>query len=357
MVFTLIKKMWFVCILVMILFVLPSFAFANTYSVNYGNCIATVTNIECDGDILLISFDFTNNGSSGSSFSWSYTIKGFQEGIECSNLYFNSRNKNQGISIKDGASIEVVDTLKLNNRDAIVDIEIGSWGLMLHSIHVYFNPVSGLWGEKDEISLTPIPLATISFDTSVEETEWICPSCGKRLSSNFCPDCGNSSPTPQPTPVITPSPQWVCPSCGKLLESKFCPDCGTASPTPPVEYAKSFSFAYIELSKYVVSVNSVNIPFKMIIDYDKMPIYAKNASCMNIKVEVRLYEDSSKSNLLKSEVRTVSVSKNNAYIKEGIFDLFVSKDIIDKMDNAYCECEILNYSLSNIETFRRNGIG
>ena len=35
-------------------------------------------------------------------------------------------------------------------------------------------------------------------DQSQTNAEWVCPSCGKTLSSKFCPDCGTASPTPLP---------------------------------------------------------------------------------------------------------------------------------------------------------------
>ncbi len=60
---------------------------------------------------------------------------------------------------------------------------------------------------------------------------WNCPSCGKTLTSKFCPDCGTTAPAPAPAPAAPADGSWTCPSCGKKLTSGFCPDCGTARPT------------------------------------------------------------------------------------------------------------------------------
>jgi len=60
---------------------------------------------------------------------------------------------------------------------------------------------------------------------------WNCPSCGKTLTSKFCPDCGTTAPAPAPAPAAPADGSWTCPSCGKQLTSGFCPDCGTARPT------------------------------------------------------------------------------------------------------------------------------
>jgi predicted RNA-binding Zn-ribbon protein involved in translation (DUF1610 family) len=43
----------------------------------------------------------------------------------------------------------------------------------------------------------------------------VCSSCGKKLYSEYCPECGS---------VAVPA-NW-CFTCKKIVYSKYCPDCG-----------------------------------------------------------------------------------------------------------------------------------
>ena len=53
---------------------------------------------------------------------------------------------------------------------------------------------------------------------------WTCPKCGKPVTGNFCPECGEKKPAPQPADA------WTCPKCGKPATGKFCPECGAPRP-------------------------------------------------------------------------------------------------------------------------------
>ena len=50
---------------------------------------------------------------------------------------------------------------------------------------------------------------------------WTCPSCGKTVSGNFCPECGAKKPEP--------AGSWTC-SCGAVNTGKFCSQCGAKKP-------------------------------------------------------------------------------------------------------------------------------
>ncbi len=50
---------------------------------------------------------------------------------------------------------------------------------------------------------------------------WTCPKCGKPVSGNFCPDCGEKKPV---------ADGWTCPKCGTANTGKFCSNCGEAKP-------------------------------------------------------------------------------------------------------------------------------
>ena len=50
---------------------------------------------------------------------------------------------------------------------------------------------------------------------------WVCPTCGKTVTGNFCANCGTARPV---------SAKWICPSCSRENEGNFCANCGTKKP-------------------------------------------------------------------------------------------------------------------------------
>ncbi len=50
---------------------------------------------------------------------------------------------------------------------------------------------------------------------------WVCPTCGRSNTTNFCSDCGTARPAPA---------EWTCPDCGTVNNSKFCGNCGHPRP-------------------------------------------------------------------------------------------------------------------------------
>ena len=56
---------------------------------------------------------------------------------------------------------------------------------------------------------------------------WTCPTCGKAVSGNFCPDCGTKKPAVD---------FWTCPSCGTKNKGKFCTECGAKKPAGVPQY-------------------------------------------------------------------------------------------------------------------------
>ena len=59
---------------------------------------------------------------------------------------------------------------------------------------------------------------------------WTCPGCGKKVSGNFCPECG----TKKPEPVVATG--WTCTNCGTINKGKFCSECGAKKPAGAPQY-------------------------------------------------------------------------------------------------------------------------
>ncbi len=210
-------------------------ASAQSYVVYGDNCTATLKNVYSRDGKLYLTYEYKNNSSKKECFSFSFGISVFQGGYECDEDYWNSSSKNQSTYVKDGAKLEVVAVYKLRDKTSLVDIttrQLFSWGNSTDVV-VYFNPWSQRWGSKAEVqaTATPKPTSTPKADkkTNVNETAvpvsdtkdsiWVCPSCGKELNSKFCPDCGTTSPTPQPTATPTPAPTTVPMDVSKPVEN------------------------------------------------------------------------------------------------------------------------------------------
>jgi membrane protease subunit (stomatin/prohibitin family) len=54
---------------------------------------------------------------------------------------------------------------------------------------------------------------------------WICPTCGKPATGNFCTECGAKKPAP--------AGSWTC-ACGTVNTGKFCTECGAKKPEAAV---------------------------------------------------------------------------------------------------------------------------
>ena len=57
---------------------------------------------------------------------------------------------------------------------------------------------------------------------------WICPTCGKKLTRQFCFSCGTSRSNNKPSIVSTSmdDASWICPNCGNECHGNFCMACG-----------------------------------------------------------------------------------------------------------------------------------
>ncbi|MCQ2558598.1 MAG: SPFH domain-containing protein [Oscillospiraceae bacterium] len=56
---------------------------------------------------------------------------------------------------------------------------------------------------------------------------WTCPTCGKKATGKFCPECGTKKPEVN---------AWTCPTCGASNQGKFCSECGTKKPAGVPQY-------------------------------------------------------------------------------------------------------------------------
>lgn len=196
-----------------------------------GSCTAEIKNIYNSGKVLYVCIDFKNTSSSPESFAFTFSVKAWQKGYECDVAYF-SGGKNSTSKVKDGAIIDVVETYTLKDTTSLVEINLDEWLTWSSKpITVYYNPQTKKWGEKSKVGATSTPKPTetpkptATPQPKVESTEviidnhWICPSCGNELESKFCPDCGTTSPTPQPTATPTPAPTEVPMDPNKPVEA------------------------------------------------------------------------------------------------------------------------------------------
>lgn len=81
-----------------------------------------------DDDVLIVTYEWTNNSDEDKMFSTAFSAKAFQNGIECSSATIvDGVDANKLLSdIKPGASLEVQEAYELND-DSDVTIEVTPW--------------------------------------------------------------------------------------------------------------------------------------------------------------------------------------------------------------------------------------
>lgn len=96
----------------------------------YGDCVVKYIRHEImENDmgetVLVVYYDFTNNGEEPQSFDYLVSGKAFQNGVEIERSYFhaNEESKNSGKEIQKGASLTVADSYVLGDSRDDVTVE------------------------------------------------------------------------------------------------------------------------------------------------------------------------------------------------------------------------------------------
>ena len=79
-------------------------------------------------EVLVVTYEWTNNGDEEQMFSTAFTAKAYQNGIECTTAYFVDAvdSEKSLTNIKPGASLEVKEAYALNDNSD-VEIEVTEW--------------------------------------------------------------------------------------------------------------------------------------------------------------------------------------------------------------------------------------
>lgn len=79
-------------------------------------------------DVLIVTYEWTNNSDDEQMFSTAFGVKAYQDGIECSSLTVVDGVDNSKLlsNIKPGATLQVQEAYVLNG-DSDVEVEVGPW--------------------------------------------------------------------------------------------------------------------------------------------------------------------------------------------------------------------------------------
>ncbi len=79
-------------------------------------------------DVLVVTYEWTNNGDEEQMFSTAFTAKAYQNGIECTTAYLvDSVDAEKSLTnIKSGATLEVKEAYQLNDTTD-VEVEVTEW--------------------------------------------------------------------------------------------------------------------------------------------------------------------------------------------------------------------------------------
>ena len=95
----------------------------------YIKIVSATTDKDYEGkDVLIVTYEWTNNGDEEQMFSTAFSAKAYQNGIECASAYFvDSVDAQKSLTnIKPGASLEVQEAYALNDTSD-VEIEVTEW--------------------------------------------------------------------------------------------------------------------------------------------------------------------------------------------------------------------------------------
>lgn len=79
-------------------------------------------------EVLVVTYEWTNNGDDAAMFSSAFTAKAYQNGIECTTAYMvDGVDAEKALTqIKPGATLEVQEAYKLNDNSD-VSVEVTKW--------------------------------------------------------------------------------------------------------------------------------------------------------------------------------------------------------------------------------------
>lgn len=82
-----------------------------------------------DKDVLIVTYEWTNNSDEEQMFSTAFGTTAYQDGVECSSAFsVDGVDAQKSLSkIKPGASLEVKDAYVLNDTTTDVQVEVGPW--------------------------------------------------------------------------------------------------------------------------------------------------------------------------------------------------------------------------------------
>lgn len=79
-------------------------------------------------DVLIVTYEWTNNADDAAMFSTAFTAKAYQNGVECTTAYMvDGVDTEKGLTkIKPGTTLEVQEAYKLNDNSD-VSVEVTKW--------------------------------------------------------------------------------------------------------------------------------------------------------------------------------------------------------------------------------------
>ena len=139
-------------------------ALAEDYLLTVDNTSIKLLKIYSLGEKIFVKTEFRNDGSEAVYMGHEYSVTVWQQGRECKEDYMNKSNVNSSERVKDGASVDVTEVYILWDIKSIVEINIRKsfFGGEEYEFSVYYNPATGEYGDKDEVSSVSTPTQKLS---------------------------------------------------------------------------------------------------------------------------------------------------------------------------------------------------
>ena len=173
------------------------------------DAFCTLQSIEADGDTLLVSYYFQNNGTEEHRFTDLFWLSVFQTQPELIWEYKSPLNTTDSNMLKNGESAVETKVYSQLSGKYPVTICLSDEVNRGKSTAVYYNPKTRVLGTQEDAGV------------------WYCFDCREFLISDYCTNCGARNPN---LSRLNADGSWVCSNCNEVRTTNFCTVCGEKKP-------------------------------------------------------------------------------------------------------------------------------
>ena len=174
-----------------------------------GDAFFTLQSIETDGNNLLISYYFQNNGKDELCFDDLFSLTVGQGPSKITWIYDSPLDNRTFKRLKKGESNVQRVVYSPLNYGYPVELHLSGRDKPADFTTVFYNPNTGVLGSMEDADV------------------WFCSECREFLITDYCTNCGARNPK---LSRMNADGSWWCSNCKEFRTTKFCTICGEQMP-------------------------------------------------------------------------------------------------------------------------------